>query len=354
MNVIYESILRPRLFKKSPEEAHAEGIRALRRLGSLGLVRRLMERANRLPVDHEIELFGLKFPNGIGVAAGMDKDAECVQGFAALGFGHVEVGTVTPRPQEGNPAPRLFRYPAQGALINRMGFNNGGAEAVRARLEEEAPKDRRRIILGINIGKQKDTPLEEAAQDYVSSFKMLAAQADYFTLNVSSPNTPNLRELQEKNRLLEVLRAVRQAAEERARETASSPVPLLLKIAPDLSFRHIDAVLEAIAEAKFSGIIATNTTVSRPGLMKGTDEDGGLSGKPLQRLSTHVINYIYKATSGKLPIIGAGGVDDAASAGEKVDAGASLLQLYTGLVYRGPFVGKALARVFKAHQDDWV
>jgi dihydroorotate dehydrogenase len=287
----------------------------------------------------------LKFPNAVGLAAGFDKNARAWPAAAALGFGHVEIGTVTALAQPGNPTPRMFRYPPQEAVINRMGFNNDGAEAVAARLATQPGPGQRRIPLGVNLGKSKVTDLERATEDYLASFARLADHADYLVLNVSSPNTPNLRELQDESRLRELLGAVTAANAARARR-----VPLLLKIAPDLTWPQIDAVLGVIAEFALDGVIATNTTLARPGFFAGVNEAGGLSGAPLRRRATEIINYISRATSGRLPIIGVGGISDPASAGEKLDAGATLVQVYTGMVYRGPFFAADLARALADRQ----
>jgi len=341
MGVLYEQILRRALFKLDAEHAHELAVDALALLGKIPPLCRLLERGGGLPADRArpIEVFGLKFPNATGLAAGFDKNARAWPAAAALGFGHVEIGTVTALAQPGNDRPRVFRYPAHGAVINRMGFNNQGATAVAARLARQAPRGRRRIPLGINLGKSKVVEIGKATGDYLASFALLADHADYIALNVSSPNTPGLRELQEEDRLSELLGAV--TAANRARAVR---VPLLLKIAPDLNFRQIDSVLATIFEFGLDGIIATNTTLARPGAFASVNETGGLSGRPLRQRSTEIINYIARATDGRLPIVGVGGIDDFVSAGEKLDAGATLVQIYTGLIYRGPFFASQLAR----------
>jgi dihydroorotate dehydrogenase len=315
-------------------------------LGALAPLRRALEwRADRaLAGARPVRAFGLTFPNAVGLAAGFDKNAEAWPAAAALGFGHVEIGTVTALAQPGNPKPRMFRYPAEEAVINRMGFNNGGAEAVAARLARQTPRGQRKIPLGINLGKSKVTEIEKAPEDYLASFARLADYADYLVLNVSSPNTPNLRQLQDESRLRELLAAVTSANRARAEQPGKQRVPVLLKIAPDLTWPQIDAVLGVIAEYGLDGIIATNTTLARPGFFATVNEAGGLSGGPLCRRSTEIINFIARATQGRLPIIGVGGIVDVASAAEKLDAGATLVQVYTGMIYRGPFFAADLAR----------
>ncbi len=339
MGGFYENVLRRRLFKLDPEHAHEMAVSAMTRLGRFGPLCRVLERWHRMPAwTRPIEAFGLKFPNAVGLAAGFDKNATGWPAAAALGFGHVEVGTVTALAQPGNERPRVFRYPAEAAVINRMGFNNGGAEAVAATLARQPGRGQRRIPLGINLGKSKVTDIERATADYLASFERLADHADYIALNVSSPNTPGLRQLQDEARVRELLGAISAANRGRAQR-----VPLLLKIAPDLGFRQIDAVLAAIAEFGFDGIIATNTTLARPGFFAGVNEAGGLSGRPLRRRSTEIVNYIARATSGRLPIVGVGGIEDVETAAEKLDAGATLVQIYTGMIYRGAGLAAALA-----------
>ena len=310
-----------------------------------------MERLHRIdPTMHRpVEAFGLKFPNAVGLAAGFDKNGRAWPAAAALGFGHVEIGTVTFHAQPGNPRPRAFRYPAEQAVINRMGFNNAGAAALAKRLEKLSGPGRRAIPLGINLGKSKVTSLDQATEDYLGSFRLLADHADYVVVNVSSPNTPGLRELQDAAWLQPLLAAL--VEENRVRVTAGKPRrPLLLKIAPDLNWPQIDAALQVIADLKLDGIIATNTTLARPGALAAANEAGGLSGAPVRRRSTEIINYIARTTGGRLPIIGVGGIMDEAAAGEKLDAGAMLVQLYTGLIYRGPFFAAEVARALAWRQ----
>lgn len=347
MGWFYEKLLRPVFFRMDPEEAHERAVRAMTTLGRVTPLCRLLERGVRLPAgcNRPVEAFGLKFPNAVGLAAGFDKNGTAWPAAAALGFGHVEIGTITALAQPGNDRPRVFRYPSEEAVINRMGFNNAGCEAAARRLATQPGVGRRRIPLGINLGKSKVTEIERATEDYLKSFAALADHADYVVLNVSSPNTPNLRQLQDEDKLRELLGAVTAANRARARR-----VPVLLKIAPDLSFRQIDAVLATIAEFGLDGIIATNTTLARPGFFATANQAGGLSGRPLRRRSTEIINYIARSTDGHLPIIGVGGIEDATSAGEKLDAGASLVQIYTGMIYRGPWFAADLAHALSDRQ----
>ena len=353
MGVIYEQLVRRALFRLDSEHAHELGVHAMALLGALPPLCRLLERWHGLPAAgrHPVEAFGLKFPNAVGLAAGFDKNARAWPAAAALGFGHVEIGTVTAVRQPGNDRPRVFRYPAAEAVINRMGFNNDGAEAIAARLARRAGPGRRRIPLGINLGRSKvATSPDQAVTDYLASFVFLADHADYLVLNVSSPNTPGLRQLQEVDRLRELLGAVTSANRARAARPGLARKPLLLKIAPDLNFRQIDGVLETIAEFGLDGIIATNTTLARPGPFAAVGEAGGLSGAPLRERATDIIRYVARATGGRLPIIGVGGITDPVSAGEKLDAGATLVQLYTGLIYRGPFFAVEISRALADRQ----
>lgn len=355
MGYFYENVFRKILFNMEAEQAHDRGRAALMTLSRMpAFVCAMMRAYNQVCEEKPLKLFGLEFPNRVGLAAGMDKDAEFPRAIEALGFGHAEVGTVTPKEQPGNPRPRLFRYPEQNALINRMGFNNKGCEAMLRNLSKNYPKGKRGIPVGINIGKAKATPLDQAVEDYLQLFRTLADQADYFTINISSPNTPGLRELQSKAYLRDLLITLRDENRSYAKKLGNEPHPLLLKIAPDLTFSEIDQIIEVLLELEYDGIIATNTTTTRPSGFNST-ETGGLSGgEYVHRLSNQIINYIHRSTSGKLPIIGVGGIDSVKSAGEKIDAGASMVQLYTGWVYRGPFFAKALARGVKSHGENWI
>jgi dihydroorotate dehydrogenase len=284
-------------------------------------------------VSRPVEAFGVTFPNRVGLAAGMDKDGVALRAWPALGFGFVEVGTVTARAQPGNPQPRLFRLPESAAMINRMGFNNAGAAALAARLEALGPLD---VPLGISLGKSKATPLDEAVDDYVTSYTLLRPYADYIAVNVSSPNTPGLRTLQDKEHLAALLGAL------------VSKTPVLVKIAPDLTEPAIAEVLDVCLAYGAAGIIATNTTLRRDGLAPADQplagEAGGLSGRPLTERARKVVHFVHEETGGRLPIIGVGGILDADDAARLLDAGASLVQLYTGFVYRGPALVRAVAR----------
>jgi dihydroorotate dehydrogenase len=281
----------------------------------------------------EVEAFGLRFANPIGLAAGSDKNGVALHGLACLGFGHLELGTVTPAAQPGNPRPRLFRLPEDQALINRLGFPNAGATALQSRLRRGRPPG---VVLGINIGKGADTPLERAAEDYVALLEIFYDLTDYLAVNVSSPNTAGLRSLQARQHLEGLLVALGEARAARVRRTGRR-LPILVKLAPDLTEAELEEAVGAILEAEMDGIIATNTTLDRDGLRsRNRSETGGLSGRPLRERSTQVIHRIHALTQGNLPIVGVGGVFEARDVREKLEAGATLVQIYTGLVYRGP------------------
>ncbi len=316
----YESVARPLLFRLDPETAHgaAMSIIASGLAGAREFQSPLLEQ----------ELFGKRFPNPLGLAAGFDKNAVAVPQWRRLGFGFIEVGTVTPRPQPGNPRPRLFRLPADKALINRMGFNSDGAEAVASRLRAA----RAGIPVGVNLGKTKATPLEQAPEDYRESFRLLRSLGDYFVVNVSSPNTPGLRQLQEKGPLLEILAAIR--------EIDATP-PLFVKIAPDLEWDALDEVLEVAREARLTGLIATNTTLGRDGLSADPGEAGGLSGAPLRAKSNSVLRHIAECAP-ELILVGVGGIMSSDDLYEKIALGAHLAQIYTGWIYGGPGSAAAL------------
>jgi len=301
-----------------------------------------------MDVRLERELFGITFPNPVGLAAGFDKEAKYTSAFESMGFGFMEIGTITPLAQKGNDKPRLFRLKEDEALINRMGFNNEGMETALKRLKARQSK----IIIGGNIGKNKQTPNDEAYMDYVKCFEALYPYVDYFTLNVSSPNTPNLRELQEKKPLMALLKSVIDK-----NQATFNPKPLLLKIAPDVSEGQLDDIIHIAKMLSLDGIIATNTTIDRSKL-KTKDEHiesigaGGLSGRPLRQRSTEIISYISKKTEGKIPIIAVGGIDSYEAAQEKLDAGASLVQIYTGLIYRGPGLVKEICEGILANSTE--
>ncbi len=319
---IYAAILRPLLFRLDAEKAHHLVLRQLSVFPPALL--RMIAGSRRGGSPHRV--FGCEFPNRVGLAAGMDKNALALPAWEALGFGFLEIGTITAHAQAGNPLPRLFRFPEYGALINRMGFNNDGAEAVAARLGAFRRKGKWPLIpVGINLGKSKVTPLDEAAADYLHSFRCLRPFGDYFVINVSSPNTPGLRDLQETHRLEEIIRALRGEAPE---------ARLLVKIAPDLSEQQVVEIGTLAETEGLAGLIATNTTLDHSVLPRDRDQQGGLSGAPLTAQATQMLKILRAQTS--LPLIASGGVMDTASAKEKFDAGAHLVQIYTGLVYRGP------------------
>ncbi|MBL8011493.1 MAG: quinone-dependent dihydroorotate dehydrogenase [Flavobacteriales bacterium] len=356
-------LLRPLLFSRSPERAHHLTFDLLELAskvpGALGLVG-----GAKPPAKAAVELMGLRFPSPVGLAAGMDKDAKHVDALSALGFGFIEIGTLTPVAQPGNERPRLFRLPADRALINRMGFNNGGVQAAVERLRKRKPG----IIVGGNIGKNKVTPNEQALDDYVTCFEALYPVVDYFVVNVSSPNTPGLRALQDKGPLLAILSALQAKAQSRSGEyrVASSATaevhsplatrnsttkPILLKIAPDLTDAQLDDVVAVVKESGIAGVIATNTTISREGLRtpKGEVEAmgaGGVSGAPVRQRSTEVVRYLRDRLPRPIVIIGVGGIDSSEAAMEKLEAGADLVQVYTGLIYEGPALVKRINQAY--------
>jgi dihydroorotate dehydrogenase len=384
MGWLYRNLVRPGLFTQEPEEIHQRTLRLLGWAGRHELVSSALQSFLGAP-ELPIEICGLDFPNPVGLAAGMDKSAEALPAWAALGFGFTELGAVTWQAQPGNPPPRVFRAIPDEAIVNRMGFNNPGAEAVAQTLQEW-----RRIgrwpnhPVGMNLGKSKPTPLDKAPEDYANSLRVLLPLLDFFVINVSSPNTPNLRQLQDKAALDEILAAVQEvqtlksasqtqptsegcrvsggrgelgSPEPAGRDTryatrdtpgaASTPKPVFVKVAPDLSFEALDEILELVKPRRLAGLVATNTTIARPQttdtavqpIYAGT---GGLSGRPLRARSTEVVRHLYRQTRGKLPIIGVGGIFNADDAWEKITAGASLVQIYTGLVYEGPGLPKAI------------
>ncbi len=356
MSWFYRRLIRRYLFAQDSEKIHHRTLAALEVASGSAILRGVVGSicgSPRLPV----ELFGLKFPNPVGLAAGMDKLAQAVPIWESLGFGFSELGGITWHEQPGNPKPRIFRAIADEALVNRMGFNNPGAEAAARALATWKKSGKwPSHPVGINLGKSKITPIEEAAQDYCNSFRILRDYGDFFVVNVSSPNTPNLRKLQDKAALDEIMRALgelnqpgKAGPDGKSGSVGRQSKPILIKIAPDLSFEALDEILELCEARGVSGIVATNTTVQRPvtdnpKLKTIYDETGGLSGKPLRARSTEIIRHIYRQTRGKLPIIGVGGIFTADDAWEKLAAGASLLQVYTGLVYEGPTVAKQIVK----------
>jgi dihydroorotate dehydrogenase len=329
-------MVKPLLFRMDPEKAHhliVDGLGAAARLPGTGAIMEAAWGVKETP-DLAVDLFGLHFAHPVGLAAGLDKNAKAVAGFSRIGLSFMEVGTVTPVGQPGNPLPRLFRLPSDEALINRMGFNNEGADAMAERL---ARYRRRRIPIAVNIGKNKVTPNEEAEKDYRTCLQKLYPYGDFFVVNISSPNTPDLRALQHGDELLSLLEAVRDEMNAQAERFGGPIKPILVKIAPDNTDQQLAYIAEAVIQSGISGIIATNTTISREGLTHPhAGESGGLSGRPLTRRSTEVISALYRMTAGKIPIIGSGGIFDANDAYEKIRAGASLVEVYTALIYRGP------------------
>ncbi len=312
---LYSGLLRPIAFRFDPEWVHERAMGAIER----GLISVTVPQDPRLVTT----VAGIKFPNPIGLAAGFDKNAVAVNQWHRLGFGFAELGTITPRPQPGNPRPRLFRLPEDKALINRMGFNNDGAEAIAARIERSFPK----IPLGVNLGKNKDTEAANAASDYAKSFARLKDLGDYFVINVSSPNTPGLRSLQEKGPLLEIVDAMR---------AVHATKPIFIKVAPDLEFEAVDDVIEVVNARQLQGVIATNTTLDRTGLKSDPNQAGGLSGAPVRTKSNLILRHLRENCDPTTALIGVGGIFTAADAIEKFRLGADLVQLYTGWIYGGP------------------
>ena len=327
MTPMHYSLIRPLLFSLDPETAHRVTFKALEAARRLGF-----PLAEPVPCPPRT-IMGLDFPNPVGMAAGLDKDGEHIDALAALGFGFIEIGTVTPRPQPGNPKPRLFRLPQAEAIINRMGFNNQGIDRLLANVRQADYRG----ILGINIGKNFSTPVENAAEDYLVCLRKAYRYAGYIAVNISSPNTPHLRQLQNAEELSELLYLLKLNQQKLADEHGKY-TPLAVKIAPDLEPAQIDAIAALLMKHQVDGVIATNTTLSRSGVetLRHRDEVGGMSGAPLRQRATAVIRRLHAALQGALPIIGVGGIMSAADAKEKMEAGASLIQIYSGLIYRGP------------------
>lgn len=330
---MYKSVIRPLLFQLSAEKAHQSTFFLAKVAFNIPGVKSINRSLFHVKSPKlERELFGIKFPNPVGLAAGFDKDAKLIDELASLGFGFIEIGTITPKAQPGNPQPRLFRLQEDNGIINRMGFNNQGIESAIERLRKRKSK----VIIGGNIGKNKLTPNDEAFNDYEKCFQQLYPYIDYFVVNVSSPNTPGLRELQEKEPLMQLLNHLMQLNREQ-----ENTKPILLKIAPDLTNQQLDDIIEIVNETKIDGVIATNTTISRDGLKTPESTikeigNGGLSGKPLGKRATEVIHYLNEKSNSAFPIIGVGGIMSEKDALEKLEAGASLVQLYTGFIYEGP------------------
>jgi dihydroorotate dehydrogenase len=334
---MYKYIIKPLLFLFTPEFAHVLTIKSLSfilAIPGLKSIFKLLYSSNNKKLS--VNLWGLEFPNPVGLAAGFDKDGKYFQEMAHLGFGFIEIGTVTPLPQIGNDKPRLFRLPNENAIINRMGFNNDGVEAMVKRLKSRKKSS---LIIGGNIGKNKNTPNENATDDYLVCFNALYEYVDYFVVNVSSPNTPGLRELQEKEPLTQLLKSLMVANNSKPKAK-----PILLKIAPDLTNEQLDDIIDIVFSTKIQGIIATNTTIDRSNLTVDTSKigNGGLSGRPLRQRSTEVIKYLFIKSEGKITIVGVGGIKTPLDAIEKLEAGASLVQVYSGLIYGGPGMVKKI------------
>ena len=352
MSLLYRTLLRPAVFLQDSERAHSRVLSVLSRMSRTRLSLSILGALYRSP-ELPVNVFGLDFPNPVGVAAGMDKNGEAVPSWQSIGYGFCEIGGVTLHEQPGNPKPRMFRVSKDKALINRMGFNNIGANALQEQLQfwkdkglwPDSP-------VGINLGKSKITPLDEAPSDYSGSIKILWNHADFFVINVSSPNTPGLRDLQESKNLDSIIKKCCEINKEISVQKKAAEKPLLVKIAPELGDGFLEDIVKLVRKHKLSGIVATNTTVDRPQANNASSEKiykevGGLSGAPLKDKSTEMIRKIYKITKGKIPIIGVGGILTAEDAWEKITAGASILQIYTGLVFEGPAIAKSIVKGLK-------
>ncbi|HLD61969.1 MAG TPA: quinone-dependent dihydroorotate dehydrogenase [Patescibacteria group bacterium] len=343
--MLYKNIVRPILFRltrEDPEIAHEWAIKWLQILGSNKLTSEAVKKLCAVTSDRlGQKIFGLQFPNPVGLAAGFDKNGEAIAGLSSLGFGFITAGTVTPLGQKGNDRPRIFRLPENRALINRMGFNNSGATALALRLSID---ENRNIPVGASIGKMKNTTIENAIEDYLSCLRSLYNFADYFEINVSSPNTAGLRALQRKNYLEKLLMALNREMAQLAKRCKSRFKPIIPKIAPDLNRVELDDILEVCVRQRMMGIAVANTTINRDGLKSKIEEIGGLSGEPLRERTLEMVRYISKSTDGALPIIGVGGIFNAEDAYEMFKAGASLIQVFTGMIYEGPFIARNINR----------
>lgn len=335
---MYKYLLRPLLFLLDPEKVHLISTRFLSFSLKLPLIKSLLYAQQTKASSLERKVFGLDFKNPVGLAAGFDKNATLYKDLDALGFGFIEIGTITPKAQVGNPKKRLFRLKEDHGIINRMGFNNLGVLAAVEQLKKN--KGKNKVLIGGNIGKNKTTPNEKAVADYLFCFEQLFDYVDYFVVNVSSPNTPNLRDLQEKEPLSALLQELQEV-----NRSKTKPKPILLKISPDLSKQQLDDIIDIVKVTQIAGLIATNTTLNREGLLSNEKtEGGGLSGKPLTSRSTEVIRYIHEKSNGAFPIIGVGGIHSPQDALDKLAAGASLIQLYTGFIYEGPALIEKIKR----------
>jgi dihydroorotate dehydrogenase len=337
--------LKPLLFRSDPERVHNLILGLMRAAGFVSPVRKILRDIYGQETSRPVPFAGLLFPNPVGLAAGYDKNGTAWRGLSCLGFGHIEVGTVTPQPQAGNPKPRIFRFPNQEGIINRMGFPGKGASFAARMIDPPGcSPERDQIILGINIGKNKDTPNETAFEDYLACLRLFYDRVDYFAVNVSSPNTLGLRELQGKEFLNDLLQKLI-VERDKLRSSLNKPLPLFVKLSPDLSDQELDDALEAISGSSADGVIATNTTIQRENLLiSDPGIQGGLSGKPLKDLSTSLIRKIHRRTAGRLPIIGVGGISSVEDAQEKLDAGAGLVQVYSGLIFKGPDLVRELVK----------
>jgi dihydroorotate dehydrogenase len=337
------ALARPLLFSLDAETAHNLTLPSLKHAAALGVTKALAK-----PESDPRDVMGITFPNPVGLAAGLDKDGAYIDGLAALGFGFIEVGTVTPRAQPGNPKPRMFRLPQANAIINRMGFNNGGVDAFVSNVQASRFYRNNEGVLGLNIGKNADTPIERAADDYLLCLEKVYPFASYVTINISSPNTKNLRQLQGASELDALLSRLKDA-QQRLADKHKRYVPVALKIAPDISSEQIKNIADALIRHKLDAVIATNTTITRDAVlgMPHAEEPGGLSGAPVFDLSNNVIRALKAELGGALPIIGVGGIFSGADAQAKIDAGASLVQLYTGLIYRGPALVRECAAALR-------
>jgi dihydroorotate dehydrogenase len=360
LSLLWKSLARPLLFRLPPESAHYFSMNlfalGLSLPGSRWLLEQLLlETSPRLSQS----LFGLNFANPIGLAAGFDKNGRWIRALGALGFGAIEIGSVTGQEQPGNPTPRLFRLPTDQALINRMGFNNDGAEKVRQRLARTPLHQfRAHHVVGINLGKTKVVPLEEAADDYLASFRLLFPYGDYFVVNVSSPNTPGLRTLQDRAPLMQILQTLIAANQELAAQSQCRPKPILLKIAPDLTDSQLEEIVDLTRELKLAGLIATNTTLSRSGLQTPASRieqigAGGLSGAPLRSRSLEVVRFLFERLRGQIPIVGVGGIFSGRDAWNMISAGAALVQTYTGFIYSGPTLARDINRHLLGQLDQF-
>jgi len=352
MKTFYEKCIRPALFRMDAERAYDFSIACYRTLGQFRVLAKFLQKINLEEARRPVSLFGLHFPNRVGLSAGFDKSAECWEGLSALGFGFIEIGSVTSERQPGNLRPRVFFNPYHEACVNNTGLNNDGAKSVARRLARGPLKNERALPIGINIGKMKSVPLENAIQDFWETFRTLADFADYFTLNLSNPNLPKLQTLQHRSYLADLLKGFQAENEKRAKKLGAKKIPILLKISPDMSFAQLDEVISIAQDNAIAGIVACNTTTTPPSTMRY--KEGGISGKPLFQKTFDRVRYIHKATEGRLPVIASGGILDAVSAGAMIDAGASLLQIHTGFLFNGPSFPNYVKRAIAEKVRPWL